>query len=81
MRYFAKEYDPENEEMWAETGLLHDVDFELFPDEHCVKGEEFLRYEGVDERTIRINRCGCVNATEQECSGHRNFFREEKIQG
>jgi predicted hydrolase (HD superfamily) len=50
MRYFAKEYDPANEEMWAEAGLLHDVDFELFPEEHCVKGEELLRENGVDEK-------------------------------
>ncbi|MDR0992204.1 MAG: hypothetical protein LBL87_04815 [Ruminococcus sp.] len=53
MRHFAKEYDPENEEMWAEAGLLNDVDFQLFPEEHCVKGEELLRCEGVDERIIR----------------------------
>jgi putative nucleotidyltransferase with HDIG domain len=53
MRHFAKKYDPENEEMWATVGLLHDVDFEKFPEEHCVKGEELLRSEGVDEKIIR----------------------------
>jgi putative nucleotidyltransferase with HDIG domain len=52
MRYFAKEYDSANEEMWATAGLLHDVDFELFPEEHCVKGEELLRENGVDEKII-----------------------------
>jgi len=52
MRYFAKEYDPEREEYWAIVGLLHDIDFEMYPVEHCVKGEELLQNEGVDEELI-----------------------------
>lgn len=52
MRYFAREYDPDNEEYWAVVGLLHDIDFEQYPEEHCVKGEEILRLEGVDESII-----------------------------
>ena len=53
MRDFAKEFDPGREDHWAIVGLLHDVDFELYPDEHCVKGEEILREEGVSEDVIR----------------------------
>lgn len=53
MRYFAKEYDSKNEEFWAVCGLLHDIDFEEYPEEHCVKGEEILRENGVDESIIR----------------------------
>jgi len=53
MRYFASEYDPGREEYWAVVGMLHDVDFGLYPDEHCVKGEQILRDEGVDEDIIR----------------------------
>ena len=53
MRYFAKEFDPGREEYWAIVGLLHDIDFGMYPDEHCVKGEELLREEGVDEDIIR----------------------------
>ena len=53
MRYFAKEFDPEQEEFWTVVGLLHDVDFEEHPEAHCVKGEEMLRAKGVDERIIR----------------------------
>ena len=52
-RHFAAEYDPDNIEFWAVCGLLHDVDFEEFPEEHCLKGEELLRQEGVDEGLIR----------------------------
>jgi len=53
LEYFAKEYDPGREEYWAAVGLLHDVDFEVHPEAHCVKGEEILRTEGVDEDIIR----------------------------
>jgi len=53
LKYFAKEYDPEREEYWAVVGLIHDVDFGLYPEEHCVKGEEILRSEGVGEDIIR----------------------------
>ncbi|GHU77268.1 hydrolase [Clostridia bacterium] len=53
MRYFAKKYDPERSEYWAVVGLLHDIDFEIYPEEHCVKGEELLRENGVDESIIR----------------------------
>ena len=53
MRYFSKEHDPEREEFWAVVGLLHDVDFEICPENHCVKGEELLRENGADCELIR----------------------------
>jgi len=53
VRYFAREFDSEHEEFWAIVGLLHDVDFGKYPEAHCVKGEELLREEGVDENIIR----------------------------
>jgi len=53
MRHFAAEFDPGREEYWAIVGLLHDIDFGQYPEEHCVKGEEILRNEGVDESIIR----------------------------
>jgi len=53
MRYFAKEFDPEREEYWATVGLLHDIDFGMYPEEHCVKGEELLQIEGFEEDFIR----------------------------
>ena len=52
MRCFARKYDPGNEDYWAVVGLLHDIDFGMFPEEHCVKGEELLRAEGYDEAFI-----------------------------
>lgn len=53
MGYFAKEYDPENEEFWRVVGLLHDLDFEQFPEQHCVKSQELMRELDLDERVIR----------------------------
>lgn len=53
MGFFAREYDPENEEFWAVVGLLHDLDFEQFPEQHCIKSQEIMRENGVDERVIR----------------------------
>lgn len=57
MRYFAKEYDPEREDFWATVGLLHDIDFEMYPDEHCIKAEELLRENGYDEEFIHAVVC------------------------
>jgi len=53
MGYFAKKLDPDREEYWRVIGLLHDTDFEQYPEEHCVKGIELLRAEGVPEDMIR----------------------------
>ena len=53
MRWYAKElgYGAE-EEFWGITGLLHDIDFELYPEEHCKKAPELLREGGVSEDMI-----------------------------
>ena len=50
---FAKQYDPDRVEYWKTVGMLHDVDFELYPDQHCKKCVEILNDEGVDENIIR----------------------------
>lgn len=51
MRYFAKELN-EDIEYWGNIGLLHDVDFELYPGEHCKKCIELLKDNNVDESII-----------------------------
>ena len=54
MRYFAKELGFSDEvEFWGIVGLLHDLDFGMFPNEHCTKSQEIMRERGIDER---INR-------------------------
>lgn len=53
MRWYAKELGyGEEEEYWGITGLLHDIDFELYPEEHCKKAPELLREGGVGEDMI-----------------------------
>ena len=52
MGEIAKRYDPGNEEFWAVVGMLHDIDFELWPEQHCVKANELLHELDVDEDVI-----------------------------
>lgn len=52
MGEFAKEYDPENVDYWRTVGMLHDIDFELYPEQHCVKAVELLKDEDIDESVI-----------------------------
>jgi predicted hydrolase (HD superfamily) len=54
MRWFAKDQGYEETlEFWAITGLLHDIDFEQYPDQHCTKAPELLRTGGASEELIR----------------------------
>jgi len=52
MRYFAVELAAGEEDFWGIAGLLHDLDFEMYPDQHCIKSQEIMRDEGLDERLI-----------------------------
>jgi predicted hydrolase (HD superfamily) len=53
MRYFAKELGyTDEEEFWGIVGLLHDLDFEKYPEQHCIKEQELMRARGLDERII-----------------------------
>lgn len=53
MRYFARElgYGKE-EDFWGIVGLLHDLDFEKYPEEHCIKSQEIMKERGIDEKII-----------------------------
>jgi predicted hydrolase (HD superfamily) len=54
MRWFAREQGFGGEEdFWGIVGLLHDIDFEQFPDQHCVKAPELLRAGGASEELVR----------------------------
>ena len=67
--YFAREYDPERVEYWEAVGMLHDLDFERWPEEHCEKSQELMREAGVDEAIIR--------ATASHGWGHRVDIKPE----
>ena len=51
MRYFAKELG-EDEKYWGIVGLLHDIDYEKYPEEHCQKAREILKNAGVEDDMI-----------------------------
>lgn len=53
MKYFANTLGYGDEaDFWAQVGLLHDLDFEIYPTEHCIKSQEIMRKHGLDERLI-----------------------------
>ena len=52
MGYIAAQYDPGKEDYWTAVGILHDIDFEQWPEQHCVKAQELLKELDVDERVI-----------------------------
>ena len=54
MRYFANELGySADADFWANVGLLHDLDFEQYPNEHCVKSQVLMREAGLDDDIIR----------------------------
>lgn len=64
MKYFAKKLGYGNEtEFWGIVGLLHDLDFERFPEEHCIKEQEIMRERGIDERIIHATASHGYNLT------------------
>lgn len=52
MGVFAEEYDADNVDFWRSVGMLHDIDFELWPERHCAKADELLRELDIDPELI-----------------------------
>lgn len=53
MRWYAKELGyGDDEDFWAAAGLLHDIDFEQYPKEHCQKAVELLEEDGAEPEII-----------------------------
>ena len=72
LRYFARELGyGEEEDFWGMVGLLHDLDFEKYPEQHCRKEAEILKEKGWDERLIHAvashgwPRCSDVEPQEE----------------
>ena len=58
MGWYARELGyGEEADFWSVVGLLHDLDFERWPEEHCKKSQELMRQEGVEESIIRATAC------------------------
>ena len=76
LRYFAEKLGYEDEaDYWAAVGLLHDIDFEMFPKEHCIKAPELLKEIGVSDEMIR----SIVSHGYGECCDVEPVHEMEKI--
>lgn len=54
MRWFAVELGyGEEADFWQTVGILHDLDFERWPEDHCTRGMDLMREHGLDERIVR----------------------------
>lgn len=83
MKYFAREnsYD---EEFWGLVGLLHDVDFEQYPDEHCKKAPELLKEINADDNMIHAicsHGFGMCSDIEPEHIMEKILFATDELTG
>ena len=85
MRYFARKLGFEQEEdFWGIAGLLHDLDFEKYPEEHCVKSQEIMREEGIDESLIHATAghgYGLVVGVKPEKGMEKVLFAGDELSG
>ena len=71
-------------DFWAMAGLLHDIDFERWPDQHCAKAPELLREAGADEALIHAVVChgyGLCSDVEPEHEMEKVLFAADELTG
>lgn len=85
MRWYAKELGyADEEEYWGIVGLLHDIDFEQYPEQHCVKAPELLRAGGVGEDMIHAvcsHGFGLCSDVEPEHLMEKVLFASDELTG
>ena len=91
MKWYANELGyGEDAEYWGIVGLLHDIDFELYPEEHCLKAPEMLREAGVGEDVIHsvvshgygiTVGCGVTIDVEPEHEMEKVLFAADELTG
>lgn len=85
MRWYAKELGyAEDEEYWGQVGLLHDIDFEKYPEQHCVKAPELLLAGGVGEDMIHAicsHGYGLCSDVEPEHEMEKVLFAADELTG
>ena len=77
MRWYANELGySEEADFWSNVGLLHDIDFEMYPEEHCLKAPELLREGGVSEEMIHAIVSHAYGICEHQGYGAEVFEKE-----
>ena len=85
MRFFAKSLGYlDEEEYWCIVGLLHDIDFDLYPEEHCKKAPELLAAGGVGDdmiHSICSHGYGICCDAEPNCEMEKVLFAADELTG
>lgn len=78
---YAKKFQ-QDEERWAAIGLLHDFDYDAYPDEHPQKGAEILREKGVEESIIKavLSHADCTGVP-RETLLEKTLFAVDELSG
>ena len=84
MRELSGRFDPGQEDYWETVGLLHDIDFERYPERHCQAAPELLRENDVDESVIRAvvsHGWGLCSDVEPERAMEKVLFATDELTG
>lgn len=83
MRYFARKYN-ENEDFWGLAGLLHDIDYEMYPEKHCEKAPEILKEINSSKELIHAicsHGYGICSDVEPEHKMEKILFGVDELSG
>ena len=83
MRYFAEKAG-EDPDYWGQVGLLHDIDYEKWPEEHCKKAPELLRENGYDDAFIHAvcsHGFGLCSDVEPELQMEKVLYTIDELTG
>ncbi len=83
MRHFAKIFN-ENPEYWGMVGLLHDLDYEKYPNEHCYKTKEILEENGYEAdfiRAIMSHGWGICTDIEPQTKLEKTLYAVDELTG
>ena len=83
MRHFAR-LRGEDEDIWGAAGLLHDLDWEKFPKEHCRKAAEIMKSRGIDEvyiRAMQAHAYGLCTDVKPESAMEKTLFTVDELTG
>ena len=83
MRYIARKKD-EDEEKWGIVGLVHDLDYERFPEQHCRKSQEILQEKGWSEeytRAIVSHGWGICSDVEPQTEMEKTLYAIDELTG